>query len=49
VEVIEELTSSEYCLRLTDHTTYGIVTIKSLSRGENKENIAMGLRVAHKF
>ena len=38
----EELTSSEYYLRLTDYTTYGIVTIKTLSDGENKEKIAIG-------
>jgi len=40
VGVNGELTSSKYFLRLTDHNTYGIVTIKSLSRGENKEKIA---------
>jgi hypothetical protein len=41
VGVMEELTSSEYYLRLTDHNTYGIVMIKQLYDGENKEIIAV--------
>jgi hypothetical protein len=40
VGVIEELTSPEILPALTDHNTYGIVTIKQLCDGENKEIIA---------
>ena len=41
VGVIGELTSSEYYLRLTDHNTYGIIRIKQVYDGENKEIIAI--------
>jgi hypothetical protein len=40
VGVIEELTSPEILPALTDHNTYGIVSIKQLCDGENKEIIA---------
>ena len=38
---MDELTSSEYFLRLTDDNTYGINTIKNPYSSENKEKIAV--------
>ena len=38
---MDELTSSEYFLRLTDGNTYGINTIKNPYSSENKEKIAV--------